>query len=638
MLIFLGSALLVVLAVGALAYYMHRAELQHAANELRGLEAVLPDVQNGRVGVAKERAAESDRNLANYPASDMRSTIRSIQDVASVLGGLFQGAGGAYGDLRVVSGRVVSLLNKAERFQNEWPELLFRDTNGTLIDILAAARDDLTALNDAGSRLTSPESRLKGLLPLSPGKYLALQIELNRAKTFLDVLVPYLQTPADRRFIIFLNNPSEMRPGGGFLGSYADITVRRGAVVDISVRDINEPDRLLTEKIVPPKPLQGLVRRWRAADANWFFSYPDSAQKTLELMEASGLYAASSTTFDGAFALTPHVVSDLLALTGPLDIATNGATSTITAENFLMKIQESVQAGQAAGAAAPKAVLATLVPQLVERLSSASFDRSKLFDLLQDWVARRDIRAYLANADLQAYAENYDAAGSVFQPPVDRNGDYLAVVNANVGGGKSDLFIQQRVLLQSQVNEDGTVGNHLVIARQHTATKTDPWWYRETNWNYLQLFVPPGAQLAIASGTIQRTIWPLANYVREGYRADDDVRAIESTSDVLPTFPEVAIFKEAGKSVFGSWSKLVAGRSIEISFDYTRRLFSPPKDGGTYQFVAERQAGATGEYVYEISAPVGFRWKENGLPVYEYTTKDHPGRLILDLTFEKLRE
>ena len=63
-----------------------------------------------------------------------------------------------------------------------------------------------------------------------------------------------------------------------------------------------------------------------------------------------------------------------------------------------------------------------------------------------------------------------------------------------------------------------------------------------------------------------------------------------------------------------------------------------------YQFVFEKQAGtsatlsagANRNYKFEINAPVGFRFRENGLPVFTYESDDTPGRLILNLILEKI--
>jgi hypothetical protein len=58
--------------------------------------------------------------------------------------------------------------------------------------------------------------------------------------------------------------------------------------------------------------------------------------------------------------------------------------------------------------------------------------------------------------------------------------------------------------------------------------------------------------------------------------------------------------------------------------------------GEVYTFVFERQMGVVGEYSFAISAPVGFRFKENNLPVYEFHSKDPLGRTIITLTLEQV--
>ena len=70
------------------------------------------------------------------------------------------------------------------------------------------------------------------------------------------------------------------------------------------------------------------------------------------------------------------------------------------------------------------------------------------------------------------------------------------------------------------------------------------------------------------------------------------------------------------------------------------RLFAPvvlpPADGTSYQFIFEKQAGVARHYKFEIVAPVGFQFAENGLPSYDYESDDPPGRLVINLTLEKI--
>jgi hypothetical protein len=67
-------------------------------------------------------------------------------------------------------------------------------------------------------------------------------------------------------------------------------------------------------------------------------------------------------------------------------------------------------------------------------------------------------------------------------------------------------------------------------------------------------------------------------------------------------------------------------------------MFVPPYPGQKYEFVFEKQPGSRGKYSFELNAPLGYRWKENQLPTFEYDTEDPPGRLEIVLTLEKSGE
>ena len=93
-----------------------------------------------------------------------------------------------------------------------------------------------------------------------------------------------------------------------------------------------------------------------------------------------------------------------------------------------------------------------------------------------------------------------------------------------------------------------------------------------------------------------------------------------------------------GKSVFAGWTKTDLGKTSEISLDYVHQLIAPPEEGGTYEFVLEKQSGSAGAYLIEINAPVGYRWKENHLPVFTFASDSIPGRTLIELTYEKAED
>jgi hypothetical protein len=539
--------------------------------------------------------------------------------------------GAGYGALQQFSTRVFSLFTEAAFFRSNWPRFVFEQHGDELMSHLTRVRDDLAALDDLSSTAGANPLFASGAVGISSDEYVSLQLAVKRARSFLDSAIPWVATLTDRHVLILFENPSELRPGGGFVGSYADMTIRSGSITGVEIHDINDADRTFIDKIIPPTPLRRLVSRWRAADANWFFDFPSSAKKVAEFMEASSLYHDRGITFDGVLGVSANVVGDLLTFAGPVTLP--GHATPITASNFLAEIQAEVQAGQAQGAKNPKQILAELAPALRDRLAQLTDSQQSTLDgFIVRWASSRDIVAYFRDAEMQKFFDAYDLSGRVFAPAQNFNGDYLAVVDANVGGGKTDLVVKEKIVFQSQITEDGTVSDHVQIARTHTAPSSAPWWYRTANEAYFMVFTPQSSQLEHESGSTA------LSYVRRsyvGYREDADLSAVESTVSTYSLYPAVDKFEEAGKTVFGLQTTTVRGKTSELSLDYTTKLFAPPSPGGTYQFVFERQRGAAGEYDLQISAPAGYRFRENGLPVFEYASNDPPGRSTFTLTFEK---
>ena len=342
---------------------------------------------------------------------------------------------------------------------------------------------------------------------------------------------------------------------------------------------------------------------------------------------------AAQPYFDAAIAVTPDVVSDLLKATGP--IAVSSTKTTFTADNFLVQIQKIVQAGQASSATYPKQVLRDLVSGLYAQLASSSdAERQDLVDAAAAWIADKDIMVYADDADIENFLESSGAGGDVYALPQNFNGDYFAAVDANINGGKSDLEVAEKISWTSQIGADGTIIDSLAMDRKHNGDTSPYWWYKTQNQVYLQLFVPEGSTLTDESGGMQTKIYPKVNYTADGYSTDPLVLGVESSTQTLFSYPAVTEHEEDGKQVFATWSRVSAGASTELTFEYTHRAFAPPAAGVAYEYVFEKQAGTDRNYSLEIDAPLGYQFAETSLPTWTYQSNDLPGRMIVNLTLE----
>ena len=132
-----------------------------------------------------------------------------------------------------------------------------------------------------------------------------------------------------------------------------------------------------------------------------------------------------------------------------------------------------MQNGQATGATYPKAVLKDLVAAISQKIAAFNDDqKQKMISMAMDWASSKDIMLYSKNPVFENFFETYGAAGTVAELPQDFEGDYLAIVDANIVGQKSDLYIAQNVNLESQINADGTVNDSISISRKHNGNQS----------------------------------------------------------------------------------------------------------------------------------------------------------------------
>ncbi len=663
------------------SYFVARQELSATVSAREGsLRAGVEDLRNLDLASASKEFSSNNVSASGW-----------MDSFASILSG-GRGAFGAWDDLSRQMFAFTQDLGNAE--QDLWGTFAYVSvTNGApsstassssapvpssvpgsspspLVGDLTNIRTALGAIDADMSTLSGESAALgafgiganSGALGANSGNYLALKAQLGSAEQFLDAFIPWFgDTAAPHHVLVLLENPSEMRPGGGFLGSYADVSVRGGAITGISVYDIADVDAAFAQKIIPPVPLQLEEKGWRPADGNWFFDFPTSASATISLFESSALYADASTTFDAAIALTPRTIEDILSLTGPVSVpdaelgivpAKGAPTSTMfSADNLTEEIQSVVQAGQAnrSRIAAPKSVIGFVWKDVLSRLaSSTAGTQQQLLGLVPAWIANKDVMIYSNDGNIENFLRTLGAAGDEFRFPQDFNGDYLAIANTDVNSDKSERYVSSTISWTVSIGAHGTATDHVAIVRTHhgdLAPRAE-WWYRTTNQDYIQVMVPAGSTLDNEKGGFIKKVPAPIDYAKGGYSSYPLLAAIQSSTVPLFSVPGVTVLYGAaggaspmadpGKTVFSVWDRTYLASTTEVAFDYSHPLYAAPADGMQYEFVLERPSGAAGEYKVEIDAPLGYVFAENGLASFLYDSTSTPGRLVFDLTLQKI--
>lgn len=449
-------------------------------------------------------------------------------------------------------------------------------------------------------------------------------------------IIKMLGGQRSQKYLLLFENNSEMRATGGFIGSYGILDIENGKMKSLMIDGIFNPDGQLKEKIVPPMPIQKISASWSMHDSNWFADFPTSAKKTALLYEKTG-----GPTVDGVIAVTPETIKKLLEITGPIEMPAYGTT--ITAENFVSHTQNQVENLYDKKENKPKKILSDLAPILLERLFQEEAgeenrtDRMiKVIQKTEESLKEKHIIIYHRDESIENMLQKRGWGGEITQ---NVPGDYLAVINSNINGYKTDAVIEESINMHTEISEDGTVVNMLTIRRKHNGGNSEYDWYNRVNANFLRVYVPKGSILLEASGNTAEEYEPPMDY--SNFTKDPDVEAIEKTIKIDPE-SGTQVFEEAGKTVFGNWVYVSPQEEVVLKYKYQLPFKidfeSDSRSTDLYSAFIQKQAGSVGSlYSSHISLPEGWRiaWKTENLQDGDKVEKKLEQDLIYGAVFLK---
>ena len=131
----------------------------------------------------------------------------------------------------------------------------------------------------------------------------------------------------------------ELRPGGGFLGSFGIIEIGNYSIGDIKIYDIYDADGQLMVHLDPPKPIAEYlnVPHWFFRDSNFSPDFFTNYQKALFFLEKE----MKMTDFAGGILLTTTAVENILYAFN--DLYLPDFKEYINAKNFYLKTQLYVE-------------------------------------------------------------------------------------------------------------------------------------------------------------------------------------------------------------------------------------------------------------------------------------------------------
>lgn len=422
-------------------------------------------------------------------------------------------------------------------------------------------------------------------------------------------LKEFLGQTGRRRFLLVFQNQHELRPTGGFMGSFAVIEVKDGQLLSFKLPPGGSYDLQgqLNAYVKPPTPLLLANKRWEFQDANWFPDFPASADKMLWFYRHS-----RGVTLDGVIAINGTVLERLLSVLGPL--TDNSRSLTLSAESALPILEKIIETGPEKTANTPKQILADLAPNLLDTIQKAPLGSLLgVLHQLENALEQKEIQLYNTDEEAESALVALGWSGAV--PTTRADQDFLMAINTNIQGEKSDSKIKQNISHQAVVEENGTITNTVTIMREHTGAFGEKL-YGTANIDYLRLYVPKGSALISVSGFS----WPNETLFRvpDPWAVTDAALTAKETEIGIEARTGTRVTEEFGKTAFGNWIITEPGATSRIEFVYKlpftafQNERSTSAQAASYQLVVGRQSGSESKFDSQIIFPDGWRpvWQD----------------------------
>lgn len=400
---------------------------------------------------------------------------------------------------------------------------------------------------------------------------------LKLTATAARLLPSFAGLAGEKKFLLLLENNTELRPAGGFIGTYGILRVGDGEIIELKLNDSYLLDAAADPfySLEPPAPLKKYLSadEWYFRDSNWSPDFSVSARNAISLFTNEVLAIPSEqrgaiqepVSFDGVIAITPTFVSDLLAATGPIIVS----GQTFSAENIVDTLEYQVEVGfQEDGTPynQRKEIIAVLLNEI----------KTKLFDLpFVSWgpaasaieknlIAKQIV--LFSNSSLEAEEVVREAGwGGVIE---NYESDFLMVVDANLASLKTDPQVLRSISYTIEPIEDRRFLGRATIRYDHQGGFD---WKTTRYRTYTRLYVPLGSQFIRATGML----------------ADDKLKNPSGAAGTID------VGQELGLAVFGAFISIEPGESGELSFEY----YLPESvgvmiDSGKYSLAVNKQIGA----------------------------------------------
>ncbi len=423
----------------------------------------------------------------------------------------------------------------------------------------AASRDDfmlaIGTLKEAALSLQAIEA--EGELPDTYKKSLAsFDKPLGLLVNLVDASPKLLGFEGKQQYLLLFQNNFELRPGGGFIGSYGLLQVDHGKIIDLKINDVYDADGRLKANIEPPFGLRRYMGapHWFLRDSNFDPDFVKSASSA-----ASFLKLETGENVNGVIGLDVSFLSSLLEATGPLTLP--DYKKTLTKDNFYLLTQSQVEDNFFPGSTQKKDFLRAAEAELMKRIEKRNFSYQKMVSLLTTAIGEKHLLFAFSDPAIQKLFAVNNLSGTLQEkrlvtPTVFL--DSVGINEANIGQNKSNYYLKRNIDQDITIDGEGVVRGVTTVTYANQSSEKTP--FGGDYKAYLRLIVPQGTTLTDISLDHKKV--PIEEAVTDPNR-------YLSSSFRPPGGVEVDTLESEDNTQYGLFINVPAGKTKTVSLSYT---------------------------------------------------------------------
>lgn len=392
---------------------------------------------------------------------------------------------------------------------------------------------------------------------------------------FINKLLPLFKTlpeligmPKDAKYLLLFQNNTEIRPTGGFIGTYGTMSISNGEVGEIFTDNTYNLDRASKVKIDPPKYLKDYlkIKNLYLRDANFNPDFEESAKYIIDLYyrESQNQYPIT-----GVIAVTPDVLQSVIGYFGEVEamgLKFNKENSTDLL-NYETKFgywqDKNMDASQR------KIVIQKLADVLFEKVKNLSaIELKNLADVLSDNLYKKHMLLYFSNKNIQNLVSDMGWGGKFLDSD---ESDFFSVIDTNVLSGKSEPYVDKNLDYNLRFDGEDLIATLSLTYKlryddylKNDIYQDDPGYLQEYK-SYTRIYVPSGSWL---------------NYLQR--------------NDAKPTRNNIDFLDDKEKASFGFYLNIPKNTTVTYKLEYKLPKYLVEKFKTKYSLIYQKQAGSYG--------------------------------------------